>query len=255
MDYKDLFNLEGKNVLIVGAAGGLAKETCRGFGQFGANLALADMDAGGLEEVRDDLRREGLQAWSFPVDVSDAPSVAELMNRVHGELGRLDVMVNFAGHGWRTPVEKITIDEFQRIVNVNLTGSFLLAQQALSLMIPQQSGKIILIGSVSGEIGRPYVAHYASSKGGVHSMVKTLAVEVAKSNIQINSVAPVFTYTPMTVSILSDPEVEKAIVSTIPMGRLGYPQDLVGTLLFLSSKASDFITGQVIFVDGGCVIS
>lgn len=251
MDYKDLFSLEGKNVLIVGAAGGLAKEACRGFGQFGAKMALADMDAARLELTCNELKREGLQAWSCPVDVSDISSVTNLMNGIRQEAGRLDVMVNFAGVGWRTPIEKITVDEFQKVININLTGSFLIAQQALSLMVPQRSGKIILIGSVSGEIGRPYVAHYAASKGGIHSMVKTLAVEVASANIQVNSVAPVFTYTPMTIPILSDPEVEKAIVSTIPMGRLGLPRDLVGTVLFLSSGASDFITGQVIFVDGG----
>jgi NAD(P)-dependent dehydrogenase (short-subunit alcohol dehydrogenase family) len=255
MDYKDLFSLEGKNVLVVGAAGGLAKETCRGFAQFRAKIALADMDAAGLKRITDDLKREGVQAWSCPVDVSDMASVTNLMNGISKEFGRLDVMVNFAGVGWRTPIEKITVDEFQKIININLTGSFLIAQQALSLMVPYRSGKIILIGSVSGEIGRPYVAHYAASKGGIHSMVKTMAVEVANANIQINSVAPVFTWTGMTIPILSDPEVEKAIASTIPMGRLGLPTDLVGTILFLSSRASDFITGQVIFVDGGCTIS
>jgi len=255
MDYTDLFNLQGKKVLIVGAAGGLAREVCRGFGQFGAKLALADHDAAGLEVTCDALNREGLQPWSCPVDVCDQSSVMNLMNGIRHDFGSLDVVVNFAGVGWRTPIEDITIDEFQKVLNINLTGSFLIAQQALSIMVPQGSGKIILIGSVSGEIGRPYVAHYAATKGGIHAMVKTLAVETAKTNIQINCVAPVFTYTPMTVSILSDPEVEKAIVSTIPMGRLGLPGDLVGTIIFLSTKASDFITGQVIFVDGGCVIS
>jgi NAD(P)-dependent dehydrogenase (short-subunit alcohol dehydrogenase family) len=255
MDYKNLFNLEEKYVLVVGAAGGLAKETCRGFGQFGAKIALADMDASRLEMVCNELNREGIQTWSSTVDVSDVVSVTNLINSIRKEIGRLDVVVNFAGVGWRTPIEKITVDEFQKIININLIGSFLITQQALSLMVPRRSGKIILIGSVSGEIGRPYVAHYAASKGGIHSMVKSMAVEVANTNIQINSVAPVFTWTEMTIPILSDPEVEKAIISTIPMGRLGLPTDLVGTILFLSSRASDFITGQVIFVDGGCVIS
>jgi len=255
MDYTDLFNVRGKNVLIVGAAGGLAREVCRGFGQFGAKLALADHDAAGLEMTCDALNREGIHAWSSQVDVSDTSSVMNLMNGLLQDFGTLDVVVTFAGVGWRTPIEDITIDEFRKILNINLTGSFLIAQQALSVMVSQGSGKIILIGSVSGEIGRPYVAHYAASKGGIHAMVKTMAVEMAKANVQINCVAPVFTHTPMTVSILSDPDVEKAIVSTIPMGRLGLPGDLVGSIIFLSSRASDFITGQVIFVDGGCVIS
>lgn len=254
MDYRNLFSLEGKNVLVVGAAGGLAQEVCRGFGQFGANMLLADRYAEGLEKTSDGLKHAGVQTWTCPVDLSDISSITNLMNGVREEVDRLDVMVNFAGVGWRKPIEQITFDEFQKILTVNLTGSFFLTQQALSLMIPKRSGKIVLIGSVSGEIGRPYVAHYAASKGGIHSMVRTMAVEMAKTNIQINSVAPVFTYTRMTDSILSDPEIEKAIVSTIPMGRLGLPEDLVGTILFLSSKASDFITGQVIFVDGGCTV-
>jgi len=255
MKYKNLFDLTEKVVLVVGAAGGLAGETCLGLAQFGAIIALADVDPAGLEMVCKELIQQGVQVWSHVVDVSDLDSVSNLTGAIREQFGRLDVMVNFAGVGWRTPIEKINVTEFQKIININLTGSFLLTQQSLPLMIPRRSGKIILIGSVSGYVGRPYVAHYAASKGGVHSMVRTLAVELAENNIQVNSVAPVFTWTKMTTEILSDPEVEKSIISTIPMGRLGLPSDLVGTVIFLASSASDFITGQIIFVDGGCTIS
>jgi NAD(P)-dependent dehydrogenase (short-subunit alcohol dehydrogenase family) len=164
-------------------------------------------------------------------------------------------MVNFAGLAAPLPVEKIDTAEFQKIINVNLLGSFLLAKYSLSLMVPQGSGKIILVGSVSGQIGRPFSAHYSASKGGVHSMVRTMAVEMAKNNIQINSIAPVFTLTPMSACVVGDQEGKERIISTIPMGRLGLPSDLVGAMVFLVSSASDFVTGQTIFVDGGCTIS
>jgi len=253
--YKDLFSLSGKIALVVGAAGGLAKDSCIALANFGAKLLLADINENELQALGNELDRINVSNSRYAVDIVDTESIKLLIEEIQTEYGRLDVMINFAGLGWRTPVEKIQLDEFEKIVRTNLTGSFLLTQQALKLMLPQNSGKIILIGSVSGQIGRPYVAHYAASKGGIHSLVRTLAVELAKNNIQINSVAPAFTLTKMTFEILSDPAVKESIISTIPIGRLGSPSDLVGTILLLSTHASDFITGQTIFVDGGCTIS
>ncbi|KPL01783.1 MAG: hypothetical protein AMJ73_09900 [candidate division Zixibacteria bacterium SM1_73] len=254
MSYKKLFNLANKVALVVGAAGGLAGETCLGLAEFGATLALADIDSEGLVDVSNDLEKKGFKTWSKIVDVSDVTSVEKLIKDLREQFGRLDIMINFAGVVLPTPVEKIRVTEFQKIIDINLKGSFILAQQSLSMMLPQRSGKIILVGSVSGQIGRPFSAHYAASKG-VHAMVRTMAVEMAKNNIQINSIAPVFTLTKMSEDVLSDPEMKKSIISTIPMGRLGLPSDLVGAMIFLSSSASDFVTGQTIFVDGGCTIS
>lgn len=189
------------------------------------------------------------------VDVSDGASVESLINALKRNFGRLDILINFVGVVWTNPIEKISVTEFQKVIDINLKGSFLLAQQSLRLMAPKRSGKVILVGSVSGQIGRPFSAHYSASKGGVHSLVRTLAVEMANKNIQINAVAPVFTLTKLSESVLSNPKLKKSILSTIPMGRLGLPSDLVGTMIFLSSAASDFITGQTLCVDGGCTIS
>jgi gluconate 5-dehydrogenase len=255
MSYEKLFDLKKRVALVVGAAGGLAGETALGLAQFGAILALADIDSEGLINVCKELRKKGIEAWSKTVDVTDETSVESLIHALQKEFGRLDIMINFAGVAWPTPIEKINISEFQKIIDINLRGSFLLTQKSLSLMLPQRSGKIILVGSVSGHIGRPFSAHYSASKGGVHAMVRTMAVEMAKNNIQINSIAPVFTQTKMSTSVLSDPELKRSIISTIPMGRLGLPSDLVGAMIFLSSAASDFMTGQTLFVDGGCTIS
>jgi NAD(P)-dependent dehydrogenase (short-subunit alcohol dehydrogenase family) len=255
MRYEKLFDLKGKVALVAGAAGGLARETCLGLSQFGATLALADIDAKGLARVGSDLGRKGIKTWSKVVDVSDEASVKSLINALKRNFGRLDILINFVGVVWTNPVEKIRASEFQKVIDINLKGSFLIAQQSLRVMTPKRSGKIILVGSVSGQIGRPFAAHYSASKGGVHSLVRTLAVEMAKKNIQINAVAPVFTLTKISEDVLSNPELKKSILSTIPMGRLGLPSDLVGTMVFLSSSASNFITGQTFCVDGGCTIS
>jgi len=255
MAYEKLFDLTHKVALVAGAAGGLAYETCLGLSQFGATLALADVDAKGLAGVCHELGKKGIKTWSKVVDVSDEASVESLINALKRNFGRLDILINFAGVVWTNPIEKIKTSEFQKVIDINLKGSFLLSQRGLRVMLPKRSGKIILVGSVSGQIGRPFSAHYSASKGGVHSLVRTLAVEMAKKNIQVNAVAPVFTLTKMSEDVLSNPKLKKSILSTIPMGRLGLASDLVGTMVFLSSAASNFITGQTFCVDGGCTIS
>ena len=255
MSYEKLFDLTHKVALVAGAAGGLARETCLGLSQFGATLALADLDVKGLARLSNDLSERGIKTWFKTVDVSDETSVKNLVNTVVKKFGHLDILINFAGVVWTNPIEKIRASEFQKVVDINLKGSFILSQQSLQAMVKRRSGKIVLVGSVSGQIGRPFSAHYSASKGGVHSLVRTLAVEMAMKNIQINAVAPVFTLTKMSESVLKNPKLKKSILSTIPMGRLGLPSDLVGTMIFLSSAASNFITGQTLCVDGGCTIS
>jgi NAD(P)-dependent dehydrogenase (short-subunit alcohol dehydrogenase family) len=253
--YEGMFSLKDKVALVVGAAGGLAGETCVGLGQFGATLALADTTSEGLRLVSSMLKKKGIASWSQTTDIQDEVSVASLFDALVKQFGRLDIMINFAGVAAPLPIEKITAAEFQRVLNINLLGSFLLAKGSLALMVPRRSGKIIMLGSVSGQIGRPFSAHYSGSKGGVHSMVRTMAVEVAKENVQVNCVAPVFTLTPMAAIVLEDPVASQRILSTIPMGRFGLPSDLVGAMIYLTSRASDFVTGQTFFVDGGCTIS
>jgi NAD(P)-dependent dehydrogenase (short-subunit alcohol dehydrogenase family) len=253
--YEGLFSLKEKVVLVVGAAGGLAVEACLGLAQFGATLALADMEGGGLGKVSSILESRGVSSWGQAVDVQDESSVAALLNAVTNKFGRLDIMINFAGVAAARPIEEIDAAEFQRVINVNLLGSFLLAKHSLSVMTRHGSGKIILLGSVQGQIGRPFNAQYSASKGGVHSMVRAMAVETARKNIQVNSIAPVFTLTPMSERVVGDPATKEKIIATIPMGRLGMPSDLVGAIIYLASGASDFFTGQTMFVDGGCTIS
>jgi|GEM_PF-4098008 len=203
MSYSGLFSLKDKVALVVGAAGGLAGETCLGLAAFGAKLALADRSAEGLAAVSAMLNSRGISSWGQSVDISDQSSVSSLLSSLHDEFGRIDIMINFAGLAAPLQIEQIDAKEFQRIVQVNLLGSFLLAKHSLQYMVPQGSGKIILLGSVQGQIGRPFSSHYSASKGGIQSMTRTLAVEMAKKNIQVNSVAPVFTLTPMSAPVVA----------------------------------------------------
>lgn len=255
MSYRDLFNLSDKVILVSGAAGGLAEETCLALAEFGATLFLADIDQNGLSRISNRLAASKSRIAAQTVDITDASSVQNLLDAVREKFGRLDILINFAGILRRAPIESIKFEEFQKVITINLLGSFLLVKHSLPLMSAKRSGKIILVGSVSGQIGRPYVAHYAASKGGIHAMVRSMAVELAKQNIQINSVAPAYTLTQMTQETLADPEVRQSIINTIPMGRLGLPADLVGTIILLAGSGSNFITGQTIFVDGGCTSS
>jgi len=154
MSYEKLFDLTHKVALVAGAAGGLARETCLGLNQFGATLALADVDAKGLTRVCNELGRKGIKTWSKVVDVSDGASVESLINALKRNFGRLDILINFVGVVWTNPIEKISVAEFQKVIDINLKGSFLLAQQSLRLMAPKRSGKIILVGSVYEEASK-----------------------------------------------------------------------------------------------------
>ena len=212
--YEGLFSLKEKVVLVAGAAGGLAVEACLGLAQFGATLALADWEEGGLEKVSTLLESKGISSWKRTVDVQDESSVAALIDAVKKRFGRLDVMINFAGIANARPIEEIDAAEFLRVTNINLLGSFLMAKHSLSVMTPQGSGKIILLGSVQGQIGRPFNAQYSASKGGVHSMVRTMAVETAKKNIQVNAIAPVFTLTPISERVIADPVMKEKMVNS-----------------------------------------
>jgi NAD(P)-dependent dehydrogenase (short-subunit alcohol dehydrogenase family) len=255
ISYEGLFSLKDRVALVVGAAAGLAGESCAGLAQFGATLALADVGTEALGKASSALKDRGIASWSHPVDVQDEASVASLFEAVWQRFGRIDILVNFAGVAAPFTIDQISTAEFYRVINVNLLGSFLLTKYSVERMVPQGSGKIILFGSVAGQIGRPNSSHYSASKGGVHSMVRTVAVETARKNIQINAIAPVFTVTPMASLVLDKPGAKEKIVSSIPMGRLGLPSDLVGAVIYLSGRASDFMTGQTIVVDGGCTIS
>lgn len=248
--------LDGRTALVTGGGRGLGLGMAQALAHAGANIALASRTESELEAAAEMIRAIGRKAIILPTDVGDAMAVQAMVRKAAEELGRLDILVNAAGINFRKPWDTFTIEDWDKIISVNLKGAFFAAQEAARIMRDQKAeracrGKIINVGSIASEIVVPNVALYAISKGGMRQMTRALAVDLAKHNICVNAVAPGRFWTKMTDSIFSVPELYDSAVSVIPMGRPGVATELAGITVLLASDASDYITGQSIMVDGG----
>jgi NAD(P)-dependent dehydrogenase (short-subunit alcohol dehydrogenase family) len=251
-DFRDLFSLSGQTVLITGGAGGIGRAIANGVAQFGAGtIVVADRDFPAAREVALQLASDGYKAEAVLVDVTDAASVRLMVEETTRASGRIDTLVNCAGVNLRKMAVELSEEEYDRILDVNLKGTFLCCQAAGRVMLRLGRGKIINLGSVSSVLGHPHHAPYAASKGGVALLTKALAVEWARSGITVNAICPAYIQTGLTAGYLAQADHMQKIVRTIPMGRLGTPEDVVGAVVYLASKASDFVTGALLFVDGG----
>ena len=248
----NLFDLTGKVALVVGGAGGIGRALAVGLAESGADVIVADRQLDHLEEVADKIRTLGRQWQAVTVDVTQEQSVADMVKRILEVSPRIDILVNVHGVAIRKPADTFPIDEWQQVMDVNTRGTFLCCQAVGRVMIKQRSGKIINTSSVMGRYGLPadYTA-YCASKGAVDTLTRTLACEWAKHNVLVNAIAPTIVETELTRSALANPEYAKMMKSRIPLGRWAMPEDIVGPTVFLASKASDFITGQIIYIDGG----
>lgn len=251
MGYQYLFDLTGRIVLITGAAGGLGREMALGLAEYGADVALADFEPEKAGHIREAISGMGRKSEVYRVDVTDPESVKELVERVNADFGRIDVLINSAGVNNRKPIVDYSPEEWDRIVDINLKGTFLCSQAAGRLMLARGKGKVINMGSVSSLLGHPNHGPYAASKGGVAQLTKVMAMEWAKAGINVNSICPAYIKTPLTEGYLAIGDHYQKISSTIPMGRLGEPADIVGAAIFLASEASNFISGHLLLVDGG----
>lgn len=250
------FRLDGRTALVTGGGRGLGLGMAQALAHCGANIALASRTESELESAAEMIRAIGRKAIILPTDVSDAEAVQAMVRQAAEQLGRLDILVNAAGINFRKPWDTFTIEDWDKIMSVNLKGAFFAAQEAARIMRDQKAerhcrGKIINVGSIAFEIVVPNIALYAISKGGMRQMTRALAVDLAKHNICVNAVAPGRFWTQMTDSIFSVPELYDSAVSVIPMGRPGVANELAGVTALLASDASDYITGQAIMVDGG----
>lgn len=247
-----LFDLSGCAALVFGAAGGLGSASALALAEHGADLALADLDLGGLEPVRREAEALGRRAVALQADVTRSAEVDAAVERTVAELGRLDVLVYSVGINVRRPSVEQTDDDWARILQVNLTGAFYACRAAGRAMLAAgQGGKMVVITSISSVLGHPGLAPYAASKGGLRQMIKVLAREWAPHGIAVNGVAPTYVETGLTRAYLAQPGMRERIAGGIPMGRLAEPRDVVGTVVYLASPASDFVTGQNILVAGG----
>ena len=248
----DLFDLTGKTALVVGGAGGIGHGIDLGLAEAGADIVVADLKVDKLDEVADKVRALGRQWLAVPVDVTQEQSVADMVKRVLEVFPRIDILMNLAGIAIRGPAVDFPVDDWQRVMDINARGTFICCKVIGGQMVKQGGGKIINMSSVRGRYGLPggYVA-YCPSKGAVDAMTRTLACEWAKSNVLVNAVAPTFVETELTRVALSDPVFAKTVKDRIPIGRWALPEDIVGAVIFFASKASDFITGQILYIDGG----
>ncbi len=247
-----LFDLTGKVAIVVGGSGGIGRALALGLAECGADVIVASRQLVNLEPAAEDIRALGRQALAVSVDATQEQSVTDMVKRSLEVFPRLDILVNAAGLAIRKPAESFPIDEWQQVMDINTRGTFLCCQAVGRVMIKQHSGKIINVSSVRGRYGLPAdYAAYCTSKGAVDTMTRTLACEWAKYNVLVNAVAPTVVETDLTRPALADPEYAKRMKSRIPLGRWAIPEDIVGPTVFLASKASDFVTGQIIYIDGG----
>jgi len=250
----DLFDLSGQVALVTGGSRGLGRAMAAALAQAGASLALCARTPGDLESARDELRAAGARVEIFRMDVLDPAGIQAAVDAALAAFGRIDILVNDAGVNVRKPVLELSPEEWDRVIDTNLRGYFLVARAVVPQMIARGRGKVINVSSILGAVGLPSQLAYASSKGGVVQMTKVMALEWARQGVNVNAIAPTYFETPLTEPLRQDPERNRFIVERTPMGRWGKPEELAGTVVFLASRASDFVTGQAIYVDGGWTI-
>ena len=248
----DLFDLKGKVALVVGGAGGIGQAQALGLADCGADVIVASRQMEHLEKVAEEIRAKGRKALAVTVDVVQEKSVVAMVDSILKEFPRIDILVNAHGLAIRKPADSFPIDEWQQVMDINVRGTFLCCQAVGRGMIKQRSGKIINVSSVRGRYGLPAdYAAYCTSKGAVDTLTRTLACEWAKHNVLVNAVAPTIVETDLTRPALANPDFAKQMKGRIPLGKWAMPEDIVGATIFFAAPASDFITGQVLYIDGG----
>jgi NAD(P)-dependent dehydrogenase (short-subunit alcohol dehydrogenase family) len=249
-----VFDLHGKVALVTGGASGLGAAIAVGLAERGAQVAIADLDIQGAEQTAAAIRDQSGTASAWHLDVRQHVQVEECVAAVSGQDGPIDVLVACAGIGLRRPAISMTPEEWQRVIDINLSGCWFCNQAVGRRMVERGSGgSIINIGSVVGQVGIDTGnANYAASKGGMIGLTKCLAVEWAPYNVRVNVVAPTHFRTPLVEQAIRDhPGIEERFVSNIPLGRLGLPKEIVGAVVFLASDDAAMVTGHVLNVDGG----
>jgi gluconate 5-dehydrogenase len=248
----NLFDLSGKIALVVGGHGGIGKAIALGLADAGADVIVTSRNMEALKGVVEEIKAKGKKSMAVAVDIVNEKLVKDMVNKIMEAFGHIDILINAAGLAIRKPADTFPIDEWQQVMDINTRGTFLCCQAVGRLMLKQKSGRIINISSVRGRYGLPTnYAAYCASKGAVDTLTRTLACEWAKSNVLVNAVAPTIVETDLTKSALADPAYAKQMKERIPMGKWAMPEDIVGPVVFFASEASSFVTGQILYIDGG----
>jgi gluconate 5-dehydrogenase len=249
----ELFDLSGKVAIVTGGGTGIGRQMAEGLAEMGADLVLCSRHLDRVQRTAGDLRKLGVRAIGLRCDLRDGREIETVVERTISELGRIDVLVNNSGTAWGAPAEEMPLDGWQKVVDVNLTGTFLFSQAAGRAMIDQGAGKIVNIASVTGLVGSPPEildsVPYNATKGAILSLTRDLAVKWARHGITVNAIAPGWFPTELTNAVLD--RSGDQLRESIPLRRFGSPDDLKGAIVFLASAASDYVTGQTLVVDGG----
>jgi NAD(P)-dependent dehydrogenase (short-subunit alcohol dehydrogenase family) len=251
MNFYDRFSVSGRIAVVTGTGRGLGKGYALGLAAAGAYVVCGYINEKGTRETVEEIHSLGGHAEACFLDVTRTERLQETLEDIAARCGSLDILVNNAGVEEINDFFNVTEEQYDKIMGVNLRGVFFTAQAAARIMMKQGRGKILNIGSLGSALGLAKSSVYCGSKGGVVQITRTMAIELAKYNIQVNAMGPGYFRTPMTESFFRDPEHRKWIEERIPAGRIGTTEDLLGTLVFLCSPASDYLTGQIVYVDGG----
>ncbi|HYW34802.1 MAG TPA: gluconate 5-dehydrogenase [Balneolaceae bacterium] len=248
----DLFDLNGKRAFVTGGTHGLGMAMAKGLAEAGAELIINGTTPSRMEKAVAEYESEGYTVHDFIFDVTDEEKARKYVDKIEEEIGPIDILVNNAGIIKRVPLKDMDVEDYRRVVDVDLTGPFIMAKQVVRHMIPRKEGKIINICSMMTELGRDTVGAYAAAKGGLKMLTRNMATEWARHNIQANGIGPGYFATSQTEPIRKEGHpMNEFIINRTPAERWGDPSDLAGAAVFLSSKASDFVNGQIIYVDGG----
>ena len=252
MNTKELFDLSGRVALVTGGSIGLGRQMAEGLAEMGANLVLCARKKERCEQAAEELKRLGVKTLALACDVRIPGHVQNVVEETVSQFGRIDILINNAGTSWGAPVEEMRLEHWNKVIETNLTGTFLFSQAVGKHMVAQRRGKIINIASVAGIRGAPpefQAIGYHASRGGVIAFTKDLACKWGMQNIQVNAIAPGWFPTHMSQVVME--RNKEAFLKKIPLGRFGSDYDLKGAAVFLASDASNFVTGHVLVVDGG----
>ena len=253
----DRFSLEGKVALVTGAAYGIGFAIAQSYAMAGAKIAFNCRSREHMEKALEAYRAKGIAAKGYLCDVTDETQVGEMIGDIREHMGAVDILVNNAGIIKRIPMTEMTVEDFRQVIDIDLNAAFIVSKAVLPDMIERRRGKIINVCSMMSELGRETVSAYAAAKGGLKMLTRNIASEYGGYNIQCNGIGPGYIATAQTAP-LREPQADGSrhpfdsfIISKTPAARWGTPEDLMGPALFLASAASDFVNGQILYVDGG----
>lgn len=248
-----LFDITGKNALVTGSTHGLGMAMARGLGLAGATIIVnGNSSQDKIDEAVNQYKQEGIKAVGYKFNVADEAQVIAAISKIEAEVGQIDILINNAGIIKRTPLIEMEVADFKQVIDIDLVSPFIVSKHVVKGMISRKAGKVINICSMMSELGRNSVGAYAAAKGGLKMLTQNMATEWAKHNIQVNGIGPGYFATSQTAPIRVDGHpFNDFIINRTPAAKWGDPNDLAGAAIFLSSKASDFVNGHILYVDGG----